>query len=89
MPKSKRRQPYKKTQVAQSAVTPAGVSQTGAPNRQPKAASPMTGSRSQLSNLTGEARHPYVVGELKRITILTVIVLVILVILAFALPRFT
>ena len=91
MPKSKRRPPHrkeKKTQVAQSTVTPVGVPQTGAPARQPKTASPMAGSRSPLSTLTGEARHPYVTGELKRIAILTVIILVVLVILAFALPRF-
>jgi hypothetical protein len=92
MPKSKRRPPHrkeKKTHVAQSTVTPVGVPQTGAPARQSKTASPAAVSRSPLSTLTGEARHPYVAGELKRIAILTAIILVVLVILAFALPRFT
>jgi hypothetical protein len=91
MPKSKRRPPHrkeKKTQVAQSVVTGAGVSQPGVLGGQPKAASPAVGSRSPLSTLTGEARHPYVAGELKRIAILTAVILVVLVILAFALPRF-
>jgi hypothetical protein len=92
MPKSKRRPPHrkeKKTRIAQSTVAPAGVSQLGVPSGQSKAASPAAGFRTPLSTLTGEARHPYVSGELKRIAILTVIILVILVILAFALPRFT